>query len=105
MAREPSTKQRSNSDRQKPPRAGMGRPKGSLNKATADVRALAQEYGPQALNTLAEIMRDNGQPAAARVSAAKEVLDRAYGKSPQPITADEGNLAELLTKLIAGLPN
>lgn len=62
-----------------------GRKPGTPNKVTADVRSLAQEYGPKALKTLAEIMEAGEQPASARVSAAKELLDRAYGKSPQPV--------------------
>lgn len=87
------------------PRTG-GRQKGTLNKVTADVRAIAQKYGPAAIATLAEIMEDRKQPAPARVSAAKELLDRAYGKSPQPISdADGGSLSEAVSKLIESLPN
>lgn len=69
----------------KPGERRGGRQKGTPNKVTADVRALAQEYGPRAIATLASIMENEEQPAPARVSAAKELLDRAYGKSPQPI--------------------
>ncbi len=85
---------------------GKGRPKGAVNKITADVRVLAQEYGAKAIASLASIMENEEQPAAARVSAAKELLDRAYGKSPQPITdGDGGTLAEAVSRLIEGLPN
>lgn len=85
---------------------GKGRPKGAVNKITADVRVLAQEYGAKAIASLASIMENEEQPAAARVSAAKELLDRAYGKSPQPITdGDGGTLAEAVSLLIEGLPN
>lgn len=66
-------------------RPGAGRPKGTPNKATADVRAMAQKYGPSALATLSEIMEDTGAPEAARVAASKELLDRAYGKSKQAV--------------------
>lgn len=90
----------------KPPAAGKGRPKGALNKVTADVRALAQKYGADAIETLSQIMKADDQPAAARVSAAKEILDRAYGKSPQPITeGDGGSLSDAVSRLIEGLPN
>lgn len=58
-----------------------GREKGKPNKATAEVKALAAEYGPEAVQRLAEIMRSPDEPAAARVAAAKELLDRAYGKA------------------------
>lgn len=83
-----------------------GRAKGTPNKVTADVRALAQEYGAEAIKTLAEIMKDTAQPAAARVSAVKEILDRAYGKSPQPVSdADGSTLADAVHRLIEGLPS
>lgn len=67
-----------------------GRKKGVLNKATADVRKMAQTYGPEAVDILAEIMRDESKPDAARIAAAKELLDRGFGKSPQSldITSD-----------------
>lgn len=85
---------------------GLGRKKGVPNKITADVRALAQVYGAGAIAALAEIMEDGKQPAAARVSAAKELLDRAYGKSPQPITDEGGgSLSDAIARLIEGLPS
>lgn len=73
------------------PKTG-GRAKGTLNKATHDVRALAQEYGPSAIQTLAAIMQDVEQAAPARVAAAKELMDRGYGKAVQAteITGKDG---------------
>ena len=65
------------------PRTG-GRPKGVPNKITADVKALAQVYCSDAIDTLAKIMSDSEVPPAARVSAAKELIDRGYGKAIQP---------------------
>lgn len=65
------------------PRTG-GRQRGSLNKTTADIKALAQVHGSDAVNTLALIMADSSIPPAARVSAAKELIDRGYGKAVQP---------------------
>lgn len=85
------------------PRTG-GRKPGTPNKVTADVRALAQKYGEKAVEALAKIMTDNEQPAAARVSAAKELLDRAYGKSPQPIAVNSANMAEVFADLMERLP-
>lgn len=66
------------------PRTG-GRQKGTPNKATAEIKALAQVHGPDAIATLVKIMQGAKQPSASRVAAAKELLDRAYGKSVQPI--------------------
>lgn len=62
-----------------------GRVRGVPNKATADVRALAQTYTLLALATLASIMRDKSAFDTARVSAAKELLDRGHGKSRQGV--------------------
>jgi phage gp46-like protein len=71
--------------------AGKGRPKGSLNKATADVKKLAQKYTDDALKTLKEIMQDKKAPCAARVSASKELLDRAYGRPAQIVSDPDGD--------------
>lgn len=64
------------------PKTG-GRRKGSPNRVTADIKKLAQTYGPDAIDTLAEIMNSKDAPEAARVSAIKELLERGFGKVPQ----------------------
>lgn len=61
-----------------------GRPKGALNKSTAEVKKAAQKYTEKALKTLALIM-EKGQTEPARVAAARELLDRAHGKPAQPV--------------------
>jgi hypothetical protein len=66
-----------------------GRKRGGKNKATADVKALAGEYGPEAIEHLAKLMR-TAESEQAQVAAAKELLDRAYGKPPQAITGPNG---------------
>lgn len=73
-------------------REGAGRPKGAINKATADVKALAQNHGETAILTLAEIATDPEQPSAARVTAANSLLDRGYGKPTQAmeLTGQDG---------------
>lgn len=49
----------------------------------------ARKYTSEALETLATVMRNSeGDPA--RVSAAKELLDRGHGRSPQPQTGEGG---------------
>jgi hypothetical protein len=67
-------------------RSGAGRPKGARNKATNEAKAtlseLAKKYAPEALETLASIMRA-GESEAARVTAANSILDRGYGKPVQ----------------------
>lgn len=62
-----------------------GRKKGTPNKATADVKALAQVHGPEAIRTLVSLFQNKKSPAAARVAAIKELLDRGYGKAPQAV--------------------
>lgn len=66
-----------------------GRQKGTLNKATASVKEMASKFGPEAVATLADIMK-NGETEPARIAAAKELLDRAYGKAPQAFTGENG---------------
>ena len=61
------------------PKTG-GRKAGTLNKVSADVRELAGQYGPAAMAELARLATE-AESEPARVSACKEVLDRAYGKS------------------------
>lgn len=66
-----------------------GRKAGTPNKATASIKEIAQQYTEQAVNTLVSVMAGgDGIPAAAQVSAAKELLDRGYGKATQTISGD-----------------
>lgn len=78
-------------------REGAGRPKGAVNKATADIREAAQEYTDEALMVLAEVMRD-GDSAAARVAAANSILDRGHGKPRQSMDV-EANVAATITEV------
>lgn len=71
-------------------RPGAGRPKGTPNKATIEVRDLARQYAPGAVAELARLAKE-AESEQARVSAIKEILDRAYGKSTQPLSADPEN--------------
>lgn len=59
---------------------GSGRKKGTPNKATAEIKELAREHGPKAIAALARIL-SSGDSDTARIAAAKELLDRGYGKS------------------------
>ncbi len=91
----------------KPGERRGGRQPGTQNKATADVKAAAQIYGPAAVTRLAELagLVDGKSPAQseqAQVAACRDILDRAYGKAPQAVTVDPGDKAidfmrELLT--------
>lgn len=73
----------------KPGERRGGRKKGTPNKATADIKALAQVYTTEAVEELAVIMRGSDSDAA-RVAAIKELLDRGHGKVPQAVTGEGG---------------
>lgn len=63
---------------------------GGRPKAEAEVRALAQKHGPKVIARLAAIALDTSIDERASVAAAKELLDRGYGKSKQPIEVEGG---------------
>lgn len=74
------------------PKTG-GRRAGTPNKATADIKAVARIHGPAAITRLAELagLVQGQLPAGseqAQVSAAKELLDRGYGKATQLVGGD-----------------
>jgi hypothetical protein len=60
-----------------------GRPKTDL-----EFKGRAQEYAPEALETLVDHMRHGDRVAS--IAAAKEILSRAYGRPSQPITGMPG---------------
>jgi hypothetical protein len=66
---------------------GKGRPKGSVNKATADIKALASMHVEAAIVELARIAFQSDDDKT-RVAAIKELLDRGFGKATQPIGQD-----------------
>lgn len=68
-------------------RQGAGRPKGSTNKMTAELKALAQQHTAKALEVIVELAV-NGEAETTRLAAAKEILDRGYGRTPQAVAAE-----------------
>jgi hypothetical protein len=82
-------------------REGAGRKLGSPNKVTADVRNIAQEFGPVAVKELARLAL-HAESETARVAAIKELLDRAYGKSNLQVDiTGKLSLEQLVTASIA----
>src|SRR3546814_2732404 len=86
----------------KPGERRGGRQKGTPNKATASIRDIAREYTTEAIETLVSVMAGGADiPAAAQVSAAKEILDRAYGKASTVLNGDEdGGAVALMTEIV-----
>jgi hypothetical protein len=63
-----------------PGRNPRGRPKKDF-----EVAAEAEKHAGLAIATLAEVCADTEAPPASRISAASELLDRAFGRAPQSI--------------------
>ncbi|KKC39523.1 hypothetical protein WH87_04840 [Devosia epidermidihirudinis] len=66
-------------------RPGAGRKPGKVSAAKRELSDMAKDHAQAALDTLAAVHADKDAPAAARVSAATAILDRAYGKPPQSL--------------------
>lgn len=62
-------------------------------------KELALKYAESAIETLAEIMSDCNLAAGSRVSAAKEILDRAFGKPIQQVETNNKLDADMMTVL------
>lgn len=78
-------------------------------KENAEVKALAREHSPEAMQTLITLMQ-TGEPKIA-LQAANAVLDRAYGKPAQAVQLggdpDNPNPARILVEYVTaagGLP-
>ncbi|MFC7516600.1 hypothetical protein ACFQUU_16445 [Herbaspirillum sp. GCM10030257] len=65
----------------KRPKTG-GRKKGTPNKLTEQIRELAMNLGPEAVASIAALMRSSTNPAIILASA-RELLDRGFGKPGQ----------------------
>jgi hypothetical protein len=63
-----------------------GRKAGTPNKATLEIKELARVHGPTAIERLVKLSRDPS--GAVAVAACRELLDRGYGKAPQPHDGD-----------------
>jgi hypothetical protein len=79
----------------------MGRPAGIPNKASGAVKEVAQRFGLDAIQRLADLA-GLGAPGAkaesetAQIVAIKELLDRGYGRATQPISGEDGGPVKML---------
>ncbi len=79
-------------------RPGAGRKPGTPNKATAEIKAIAQKYTPKAMEELSRLAL-KATSESARVAAIKEIFDRGYGRAVQSINACEDG-APLVIKIV-----
>lgn len=87
-----------------------GRKPGVQNKVSREVRALAMLHADAAINSLVSLMTD-AQNESVRLAAAKEVLDRSCGRTPDALevmrfeNADalRGKPPQTLDEMIAGI--
>lgn len=94
----------------KPGERRGGRQKGTPNRTTAEVKVLAQRWGPAVIETVAILAgvtpdRDGKlRPAAsetAQLEACKILLDRAYGKSPRALEVGPADtFSEMLSNFL-----
>jgi len=82
-----------------------GRRKGTPNKVTADIKALAREYTAEAIEGLAELAR-NAKNEQTRHAAWNSLLDRGHGRPAQVVKGDgDGTLPiSVIHRVIVGLP-
>lgn len=73
----------------KPGERRGGRKAGTPNKVTSTLKEYAEPFTVEAIDGLVALARDAKTPAAARVAAWREVLDRGAGKPHQALTIDQ----------------
>jgi hypothetical protein len=87
-----------------------GNPGGRPKVALPDGRTLAdvcRDYTIDAVEVLINVMGDDEQPAAARVTAAGNILDRGWGKPKQDlgleVTEDAADLIAMARARVMGI--
>src|SRR5262245_22892204 len=64
-----------------------GRRPGTPNKVASDIRAICQKAAPEVLTELLRLSRF-GKHEMTRIAAAKEILDRGFGRAKQTLTGE-----------------
>lgn len=81
-----------------------GRTAGTPNKATAEVKALAQKHVPEVIAELVRLAK-SAESEAARVAACKELLDRAVGKAVQGVELSGKEGEKLRFSIVINTPD
>ena len=89
-------------------KTGGGSRKGIPNKASAEIKEVARQYGSAAVHKLAEMAGlvdgvEAAQSEQARVAANKEILDRGYGKATQTIAGDNDSPLMIINEAATSL--
>src|SRR5262245_43164209 len=82
----------------KPFQKGQSGNPGGRPKEIAEVKELARQHMPAAIDALVSIMNNTKASDAARVSAATALLDRGYGKPQQHMDAEIGSYVAWLPR-------
>lgn len=85
-----------------------GRVKGTPNKSTAELKAIAQAYGPASIKKLAQMAGlapgKKAESEAVQVAAHQVLLERGYGKATQQVDVRRiGSFADLQDDELAAL--
>jgi len=64
-----------------------GRVKGQPNRIAADIKAICQRAGPEIVAELLRLAK-HGRHEMTRIAAAKELLDRGFGKAKQTLEGE-----------------
>lgn len=68
-------------------RPGAGRKAGGSNSVAPDIKVLARRYSGEAMETLYNVMKKSKNESN-RTAAAREILDRGFGKPSQAVVGD-----------------
>jgi hypothetical protein len=74
---------------------------GGRPRILANVQEAARQYTAEAMETLANIMRDAKAPPATRVAAANSLLDRGWGRAPASLSLSHETAEATSERLIA----
>jgi hypothetical protein len=71
-------------------------------KIPANLRSLARGHTELCIKVLAGIVSQEAVPPAARVSAASILLDRGWGRAPQPHAGEDGRDIRVTIRKMVG---
>lgn len=77
-----------------------------MAKAVLEIRSLARVHSRFAIRVLKEVAQSKDAPAASRVAAASELLNRGWGKPQQDHTVNgDSEIRVTIRHLVEGIPD